>query len=69
MREDGMAAKAIHQTQPAVIETSKLLATVKEGNSEAIGRQLESTRKTCSAATTSFATSERTHGPYRTRFV
>ena len=32
-----------------VIETSKLLAAVKEGNKEAIGLQLETTRKACSA--------------------
>jgi cytochrome c556 len=32
-----------------VIETSKLLAVVNEGNKEAIGRQVETTRKACSA--------------------
>jgi len=32
-----------------VIETSKLLAVVNEGNKEAIGRQVEMTRKACSA--------------------
>jgi cytochrome c556 len=32
-----------------VIETSKLLAVVKDGNKEAIGRQVEMTRKACSA--------------------
>jgi cytochrome c556 len=32
-----------------VIETSKLLAAVNDGNKEAIGRQLEMTRKACSA--------------------
>jgi len=32
-----------------VIETSKLLAVVNDGNKEAIGRQLETTRKACSA--------------------
>ena len=32
-----------------VIETSKLLAAVNDGNKEAIGRQLETTRKACSA--------------------
>ncbi len=32
-----------------VIETSKLLAAVNDGNKEAIGRQVETTRKACSA--------------------
>jgi cytochrome c556 len=32
-----------------VIETSKLLATVKDGNTESIGQQLTNTRKACSA--------------------
>lgn len=32
-----------------VIETSKLLATVKDGNKESIGQQLANTRKACSA--------------------
>jgi cytochrome c556 len=32
-----------------VIETSKLLAAVNDGNKEAIGQQLETTRKACSA--------------------
>ena len=32
-----------------VIETSKLLAAVNDGNKEAIGRQVEMTRKACSA--------------------
>jgi cytochrome c556 len=32
-----------------VIETSKLLAVVNDGNKEAIGRQLETARKACSA--------------------
>jgi cytochrome c556 len=32
-----------------VIETSKLLAVVNDGNKEAIGQQLANTRKACSA--------------------
>jgi cytochrome c556 len=32
-----------------VIETSKLLAAVRDGNMETIGRQMENTRKACSA--------------------
>ena len=32
-----------------VIETSKLLATVKDGNKELIGRQPVNTRKACAA--------------------
>jgi cytochrome c556 len=32
-----------------VIETSKLLATVKDGNKESIDQQLANTRKACSA--------------------
>jgi cytochrome c556 len=37
-----------------VIETSKLLAAVKDGNKEAIGQQVVNTRKACSACRAQF---------------
>jgi cytochrome c556 len=37
-----------------VIETSKLLAAVNDGNKEVIGQQLETTRKACSACHAQF---------------